>query len=753
TSSECSADGVRSVTYVKPLADGEYEMRVEVPGSTPSDWRALDTRGRDATVAFDLAPASAWWNSRLVDAQGQPMAEEVIQVFDGMGRNRAVVVTDADGRFAVPAHAGWIARFLASSGRHETGKVIVFGDDFARPAQLALEPLPLASGDGGTVRKVLAANVDAPLRVLVLGDGYVERRETYTDTNGNGVWDGIVWHDLDGDGVWRSADDVMAQFGNAPAPVEGTVPTGANEPFDDLNADGVPNVDDAAIFAMNVETHLRSLFGADYWQSRRGDFEVTSARLASPQAGVSVVDASGVELVHRQTLFNSRYGLDRRLLAVDFDTAMAAAEQLLPGYDLLIVMMNQPIFLGRAAATIGPLPTTVMANGGIAYGDPGASPMSHELGHALGGLADEYIELPGYRDEAEPPQENVTGRQTREDIEWADLIAPGRTLPDDLPADGIGLFPGAKYYTGGAYRPSWNSTMRTGYAFDAVGRRTLDRRMASILRDDAPVSLVPGNWYDRRRAGHGIDLQPYSRDAISGDLYLVVFYTYDESGKPEWYQSLGRLTGRTFLPIADANGKTLTRVRGGSPNTPDAAASGDFMIDFANVEACRTDDRADAAMLAAMHWNIGGQSALWCIEPAVRASSHASPDLSGHWYAPADPGWGMEVTAIDDGDGAPTLVAFLYYVDANGRPRWASASSPDYVPGQALTAYEADNGYCRTCTAPDTRTQAPIGRITLGLVEPLRESPASNRNRVDIDLAPPGVAPFRKADVPVTLLS
>ena len=188
-------------------------------------------------------------------------------------------------------------------------------------------------------------------------------------------------------------------------------------------------------------------------------------------------------------------------------------------------------------------------------------------------------------------------------------------------------------------------------------------------------------------------------------------------------------------------------------NAADAALSGDLSLDFADNAACRTDDRAGAPSLAAMRWSIGARAALWCIEPAVAASTHATPDFSGHWWAPSDPGWGMEITAVDDGNGAPTVVAFVYYVDANGRPRWASASTPDFTPGQTLAVYEADNGYCRTCLVPGARTQAPIGRMTLTLAMPTRESPPSGANRVDVEIAPPGAAAWRKADVPITLLS
>lgn len=178
--------------------------------------------------------------------------------------------------------------------------------------------------------------------------------------------------------------------------------------------------------------------------------------------------------------------------------------------------------------------------------------------------------------------------------------APGWLLLFDASR---GVFPGANRVMSGMSRPSWNSIMRYGDLFDAVARRTLDARLQKLLRADAAPTT--GNWYDRRRAGHGIDLQRYRRDP-AGDICFIVFYTYGQNGVPEWFQGLGRLNGDVLLPIADANGKTLTRVRGSGQGTPDSALSGDYSIEFRRTADCKTDDRADAQALAAMQWSIGG---------------------------------------------------------------------------------------------------------------------------------------------------
>lgn len=286
--------------------------------------------------------------------------------------------------------------------------------------------------------------------------------------------------------------------------------------------------------------------------------------------------------------------------------------------------------------------------------------------------------------------------------------------------------------------------------------------------DDAPAPSytvpIAGNWYDRTRSGHGLDFQLYSRDAINGDLYFVIFYTFESDDLPEYYLGLGRLIDGKFIGARQADGISLMRLRysaAGRRTELDRTSSGQLFIDFNQAvqsPACRSADRGGAGALAAMRWNIRGEGATWCIEPAVLASAHTSPDFSGHWYSGngSDLGWGMELLSIKGAAGQSQLVAVIYYPDLQGRSRWAITPLTDVnlANTPALTLNEVASGYCRTCPAPVGTTQVrAIGTIQFKLTRPTRVEPADSANRVSIAINIPGVADFRRDNVPLTLLS
>lgn len=282
----------------------------------------------------------------------------------------------------------------------------------------------------------------------------------------------------------------------------------------------------------------------------------------------------------------------------------------------------------------------------------------------------------------------------------------------------------------------------------------------------APGYAVPvaGNWYDRTRGGHGLDFQLYSRDAVNGDLYFVIFYTFEADNLPEYYLALGRLIDGKFIGAKQSNGIALMRLRYNATSRRtelDRTSTGQLFIDFnqaAQSPACRSADRGGAGALAVMRWSIRSEGATWCIEPAVLASAHTSPDFSGHWYSGngSDLGWGMELLSIKGAAGQSQLVAVIYYPDLQGRSRWAITQLTDVnlANTPVLTLNEIASGYCRTCTAPAGATQVrAIGTIQFRLTQPTRVEPADGANRVSIAISIPGVADFRRDNVPLTLLS
>ena len=195
---------------------------------------------------------------------------------------------------------------------------------------------------------------------------------------------------------------------------------------------------------------------------------------------------------------------------------------------------------------------------------------------------------------------------------------------------------------------------------------------------------IPSNWYDSTHGGHGFDFQLTGHDAVHGDTYILVLYTYNASGAPEWYFAQGNLVDGVFVAGLDKNGNTLLYSTYGSDHSPghlvltqqtNANVDGSVIVDFnqaPNSAACRNADRSKTPMLGVMSWTIGSDSGTWCMEPLVSLSQHASPDFNGHWFASSDSGWGMEILDFNGDDGSSSaLQVLIYYPDASGLPTWA----------------------------------------------------------------------------------
>jgi IgA Peptidase M64 len=122
---------------------------------------------------------------------------------------------------------------------------------------------------------------------------------------------------------------------------------------------------------------------------------------------------------------------------------------------------DQVIALGNTAKYGG-------AGGGVATAS-GANAQAgqiavHELGHSIGGLADEYDYPYLTYTGTEPREINVTKDPTG--AKWGEYL--GQPSPD---GGVIAPVEGARYYKNGLYRPTPNSIMRTlGKEFNLIGR-------------------------------------------------------------------------------------------------------------------------------------------------------------------------------------------------------------------------------------------------------------------------------------------
>jgi hypothetical protein len=154
------------------------------------------------------------------------------------------------------------------------------------------------------------------------------------------------------------------------------------------------------------------------------------------------------------------------------------------------------------------------AGSGITFNSTGAgfgNIVLHELGHALGGLGDEYeydSSVDTYTG-GEPGSPNLTIQTARNSVKWFDLITPTTPVPTWnrpdctnaglLPPaqweDVIGTYEGGGYHRCGIYRPDRSCTMRTSSApfCEVCNRRVRQVMMPHVVSDN--LSITPWGFF------------------------------------------------------------------------------------------------------------------------------------------------------------------------------------------------------------------------------------------------------------------
>ncbi|GLZ76521.1 hypothetical protein Afil01_13280 [Actinorhabdospora filicis] len=213
------------------------------------------------------------------------------------------------------------------------------------------------------------------------------------------------------------------------------------------------------------DTHVRSkvaeLFAVEPFKSYQSLFNVWKVDVVSSQSGVDN-DPYGT---YRTTALDMYFycGGTARLLCVNETKAKQYAAQA-PDVDQVVALANTTTYGG--------------AGGGVATAAGGNASAGqivvHELGHSIGGLADEYDYGGGTVYTGAEPREANASKLTRTQMvsqqrKWYRWM--GQATPDGGVID---TFVGCRYYTSGIYRPSDNSIMRTlGRQFNLPGREAM----------------------------------------------------------------------------------------------------------------------------------------------------------------------------------------------------------------------------------------------------------------------------------------
>lgn len=187
---------------------------------------------------------------------------------------------------------------------------------------------------------------------------------------------------------------------------------------------------------------------------------------------------------------------------------------------------------------------------------------------------------------------------------------------------------------------------------------------AAVVEDRSPFRQ--GHWWDPSRSGHGFELLSDG----AGNVF-VVWYTYDDAGEPTWYTAQGT---RTSLGAA----WPLQKHRWAGGRISESTTVGSLGLEVDHFEKITAT------------WQVGAGQGRWSLEPFVHSAILNEVDLTGHWYNPAQSGWGM--TLVDQGD---VFGAVIYAYDPAGAPTWVAGF--DRGKGRRVALYRT-RGTCPSCT-------------------------------------------------------
>lgn len=230
--------------------------------------------------------------------------------------------------------------------------------------------------------------------------------------------------------------------------------------------------DDERRMRSDLTRFAEYLFKHEPFMSRKTDFNVYGALLLGDEPGVSNPALS----LTVNSAVGSTYGVfgaDRYLMTFNLFRLHDILDEV--PYDYIVIMVGADKYGGGAIYNFYATVST----------DPMApSILTHELGHLIGGLADEYVDEDlSYNEmhiaDVEPLEPNIT---TLVDFgaKWQAMLEPGVEVPTpdrtDIPRTKngpLGCYEGAGYKSTGIYRPAMHCMMRDYAPFCPVCSKRL----------------------------------------------------------------------------------------------------------------------------------------------------------------------------------------------------------------------------------------------------------------------------------------
>lgn len=223
----------------------------------------------------------------------------------------------------------------------------------------------------------------------------------------------------------------------------------------------------------DMHTFCDYLLGQEPFRSRRSDFNVWGVPLMGKASGITD-PGKGIQVNSLVGSSYNTFGADRYLMTMRLFQLHDVINW--TPCDHIIIMANSTTYGGGAIYNF----YAMSSLNEMAY-----VVLPHELGHSIGGLADEYVdENLSYGDmhtlEQEPVEPNIT-TLVNFASKWQSMLPKGTPVPSPLDLSvrrnengPLGVYEGAGYHSKGIYRPAMHCMMRDYAPFCPVCSRRLN---------------------------------------------------------------------------------------------------------------------------------------------------------------------------------------------------------------------------------------------------------------------------------------
>ena len=229
-------------------------------------------------------------------------------------------------------------------------------------------------------------------------------------------------------------------------------------------------------YAAQIQIQTQRLFAQEPYLEYGNFFNVHRIDVTSAQAGADHPERG----VYVDTALNATYNCGfpvpiQRLICAstaNVNAVLARTTLAANARDIVLVIVNDTEYGGSGGAVA------------VASLHRDATELVlHENGHTFAQLADEYNYSPPACVTSEPGNANATRETRRDFVKWRHWIDPATPVPTGGSANGVpGLYEGAVYCSSGAYRPTFDSKMRSlGRPFEQINTEQHIRRIYNLV--------------------------------------------------------------------------------------------------------------------------------------------------------------------------------------------------------------------------------------------------------------------------------